>query len=174
MSSFHQMYPKIENIFPGTTSDFQTFISLLNSLSLTDSLMFCMRVNHILLDWNKTHEDKQRNIAQLFFSEEEIGKMFTGSPRISSFSELLIVSKGSITHLARWIVMYCQDQEGDGTTFKDPKIRQIFAKALLIINDVWSQDIQMEHMLDDVPIEETRYNLLSTFRQNSAGSHIPT
>lgn len=168
------MHPKVGDIFPGTGNDFETFISLLRQLSLTDALIFCFRVNHILAEWKKTHEEKQKEIVGLFFTPEEAQRIFTGSPRISSYNELAITMRGPMMVLTQWISMFCDDQEADGVTFKDPAVRQIFAKLMLIADDVWQKAIKMDRMLEDVSTEEARYNLLSTFRQNSAGGHQPT
>ncbi len=168
------MHPKVSNVFPGTESDFVTFISLLKQLSLTDTLIFCFRVNHILAEWKKSLAEKQQNIARLFFTPEEIERMFSGSPRIRSFDEIAITIKGPMLLLTQWTVMFCDNQESDGNTFKDPAMRQTFAKAMLIANDLWQKAIKMERMLEPVSTEEARYNLLCTFRQNAAGNHLPT
>lgn len=145
----------------------------MRQLSLTDALLFCFRINHILAEWKKTHEQKQKDLARLFFTKEESQRMFSSSPRIVSFNEIAITTRGPIMLLVQWASMFCEDQKGDGTTFNDPVVRQTFAKAMLIADHLWQQNIKMERMLDDVPIEEARYNLLSTFRQNSAGNHLP-
>lgn len=168
------MHPKVENVFPGTEGDFETFTSLLKQLSLTDTLIFCFRVNHILSEWKKSHEDKQKEILGLFFTPEEVQRVFSGSPRISSYDQLSITTRGPMMVLIQWASMFCEDQNGDGNTFRDPAVRQIFAKAMLIADDLWQKKIGMERMLEDVPTEEARYNLLSTFRQNAAGTHQPT
>lgn len=174
MPTLHLMHPKVSNVFPGTESDFSTFTSLLKQLSLTDTLIFCFRVNHILAEWKKTLPEKQENIARLFFTPEEIRRMFAGSPRIRSFDEIAITIKGPMLLLMQWAVMFCDNHEGDGNTFRDPTVRQTFAKAMLISNDLWQKAIKMERMLEPVSTEEARYNLLCTFRQNAAGNHLPT
>lgn len=174
MPTVHLMHPKVENVFPGIEGDFATFTSLLKELSLTDTLIFCFRVNHILSEWKKTHEDKQKEIVGLFFTPEEIQRIFSGSPRISSYNELSITTRGPMMVLIQWASMFCKDHKDDGNTFKDPAVRQKFAKAMLIADDLWQKAIKMERMLEDVSTEQARYNLLSTFRQNAAGTHQPT
>lgn len=168
------MHPKVGNVFPGTESNFETFMSLLKQLSLTDTLIFCFRVNHILAEWKKSSAEKQQNIARLFFTPEEIERMFSGSPQIRSFDEIAITIKGPILLLMQWAVMFCDNQEGDGNTFRGAAVRQAFAKAMLISNDLWQKAIKMERMLEPVSTEKARYNLLCTFRQNAAGNHLPT
>src|SRR3989344_1685294 len=174
MPTLHLIHPNVESVFPGTRKDFATFTSLLGQLSLTDTLIFCFRVNHILAEWEKTLADKQENNAHIFFTSEEIKRMFSSSPRIRSFNEIAITIKGPMMLLMQWAVMFCDNHEGDGSACREATVHQTFAKVMLIANDLWQKAIKMERMLEPVSTEEARYNLLCTFLQNTAGNHLPT
>jgi len=168
------VHPNVQDVFPDTTDSFEEFKNLLGQLSRIDGLIFCSRVNHILGKFPVTPAEKkihkQENIARLFFKEEQVARMLNDGTKQRGFDEIAVATKGSSTLLARWICACCDNKEGDGKTFENEAIREIFAKALLIANQLWQRSMNMERLLDDVPEKEARFNMLSICRQNSAGS----
>ena len=170
MPTIHIVHPNVEDAFPNTKYDFDEFVKQLGSLSKTDALIFCFRVNHILSDPNKDHQQTQEKIASLFFSEEAQKNILASGEERRSISDFAFTTRAAITILARWATMFCEDKEGDGTTFKKQEVRDAFAKAMLIANQIWQKSIGMEKMLDDVPLDEARKNMLNACRQNAHGS----
>lgn len=157
--------PNVEDIFPDTDTSVETFKEILSHLSKTDTLIWCFRINHILGEFNKK-TDEQIQIAQLFFSKDQIDKMKPDDPDI----RFTVTTKGAATLLAKWACVLCDDKETDGSTFEDPKVREEFAKALLISNQYWLKNSGMDRLALDEPIEIKRREMLCAFRQNAAGS----
>ena len=131
----------VSEVFPGTESDFETFKSLLSNLSRSDSLFWCARINIIISDPEMDHISKQNAGLGLFFTKEEIDKVNDYARKNGGAKRVTIFFRGQILELIRWIVLFCNDFPGDGTTFENPSVRQNFAKVLLIAGDIWSKHV---------------------------------
>ena len=131
----------VSEVFPDMQSDFETFKSLLFSLSLTDTLFWCGRLNLIISDPESDHLTKQQAGLSQFFTPEEINKVNDFVKKNGGVQEVTIFFRGQLLELIRWVVLFCSDFPEDGTTFEDPIIRRNFAKAVLIASDIWSNRI---------------------------------
>lgn len=159
----------VSEVFPGTQSDIVTLKSLLDDLSLTDSLFWCARLNNALsLPSEKTdHVSRQRFGLHQFFSKTELDAVdqfvqkHRGDPE-----KVTIFFRGQILELLRWIVLFCKDKPGDGNTFEDIEVRKKFGTAALIASDLWANRVfgRRFSLIDGVEIARKR--ALGTIRKS--------
>ncbi len=95
------IYVPVSAIFPEVTADFATFCSLVQSLSRTDTLFWCARLNLILSNpENSNSHSKQDYAVGLFLDHDEVEHLnrFVAEHRQSSSvavflrPQLLVVS----------------------------------------------------------------------------------
>jgi len=65
----------VSKVFSDTSSDFETFKSLLTKLSLTDTLIWCARLNLIVSNPLTEYKAKQQYGLDIFFNAEEIQRI---------------------------------------------------------------------------------------------------
>jgi hypothetical protein len=144
-------YLRVSDIFPGTASDPDTFISILRHLSRTDALFACARLNTAFSDQADTTRLAAQRHAQNWYLET----LFSRSQLelIDRFREQHgwkgpdgIFFRGQLMELFRWIVLYSTDQPNDGTTFEDPGSRCLFIQAALIASDMWGSKRAFQHV----------------------------
>ena len=167
------IYPPVHEVFPGIESSLPVFTSLLGKLSLTDVLFWCARLNHVLTRCSElSHQKKQAFGVRQFFTQAEIARLnrfcaATGHPPES----VTVFFRGQLLELFRWAALFCDDQPGDGTTFKDPQTRRTFAQACLIASDLWAGRIYGESLsLQDAGLETARLRAIGPFRKSAEGS----
>lgn len=157
----------VSEVFPDTKNDFDTFKSLLNNLSLTDSLFWCARLNLIISDPEANQITKQQAGLSQFFTTEEIEKVNDYARKNGGAERITIFFRGQILELIRWIAVFCNDFPEDGTTFEDPEVRRNFAKVLLIASDIWSKRVFGENRFSlDGGIEVARKRALGAIRKS--------
>ena len=128
----------VENVFEGTDSTFQVFRSLLDDLSLTDTLFWSARLNLVVSNpLISDHMLKQQYVLNIFFTHEEITKVNRFVQEHGGVSNVAIFFRGQLLELLRWVCLFCEDKPNDGRSFDDPETRRIFAKALLIAGSLW-------------------------------------
>lgn len=136
MITFSGVYVPVSVVSPGTPADIDTFLSLLSTLSRTDVVFWCARINHVLTNASDlNHMERQAFGVREFLTPEE-------ADLIAVFAEahggtVTIFLRGALLEIIRWAVLVCEDHATDGTTFEDAETRRTFAKVALIANDIW-------------------------------------
>ena len=140
------VYVPISAVFSDIKPDFKTLRSLLQSLSRTEALFWCARLNLVLSDLTIAAIERQKFCMERFLSPEEIKRAFAFAQKEESAEKRVIVFfRGQLLELMRWVALYCQDLPGDGETFNEPEVRCRFSQAALICSDisrtaVWGTD----------------------------------
>ena len=171
------IYIPVSEVFPGVQSDFETFKALLRSLSLTETLFWCARLNLVISDPSEhDHIKKQQFAVNKFLTADEIGAVNDFVRRQGDIRKVTIFFRGQILELVRWVTLWCEDQPGDGTTFEDEEVRRDFAKAAFIASDVWAQRVFGDRFSLDDGVEKARRRGLGSIRKSieaiSTGSDL--
>jgi hypothetical protein len=161
-----QVFAQHELVFPGLPGDFAEFKSLVRSLSRTDALLWCARLN--LLMGHPVHDDAmavQRACVSAFFAPDE-------TERLNNFARerphgVSVFFRGQLLELFRWISLLCDDQAGDGKTFEDPSVRRSFVRAALLASDVWARRIYPDDLRLDGGLNATRRRVLAALRRST-------
>lgn len=169
------IYVPISAIFPDANPTFSSFRSLLQRLSRTDVLFWCARLNHVVSGQSAlSHEQRQAFGLQKLFSQTEIGRLDRFCSTQNRLSEnTTVFFRGQILELFRWAVLYCDDQDDDGTTFEDPDVRRDFVQACLIASDLWSRRVHGEALDLSHGLDTARRRALGPFRKTMEGSLTP-
>ena len=172
MASFSGVYVPVSVVFPGTPVDIDTFLRLLSTLSRTDVVFWCARINHVLTNASDlSHMQRQAFGVRQFLTPEE-------ACLIGGFAEehggtVTVFLRGALLEIIRWAVLVCEDHATDSTTFEDPEIRRTFAKVALIANDIWGTRVYGRLSLDG-GIAAARDRSIGPFRKGvEAGMVAP-
>ncbi len=166
-------YIQISDIFPDIPNNFETFKSLLSDLSLTDTLFWCARLNLIFSDPSSIDfVTRQKYFLSQFFTKEEIGLVNKFVQEQGGWGNTVLYFRGQLLELFRWVILFCDDQPGDGETFEDLDVCRKFVQAALIASDIWSKRILMfkNFSSTDKDLDFARYKALGTIRKSIEGS----
>lgn len=164
----------VSEVFPDIESNFETFKSLLLDLSLNDALFWCARFNLVISNPDADHLTKQRFVLNQLFTPEEINRVNDFASKRGGAQAISIFFSGQLRELIRWILLYCRNLPGDGTTFEDPEIRRKFAKAALIASDIWSKRVFASRFSLDGGITVARKRSLGSIRKSiEATAQVP-
>src|SRR5437879_7222959 len=112
----------LEDVFEGTENSFQTFRSLLEDLSLTDTLFWCARLNLIVSNpVISNHVVKQQYGLNAIFTPDEISKINNFVEEHDSAANVAVFFRSQLLELLRWVCLFCKDHPNDGVTFDDPE-----------------------------------------------------
>ena len=165
------VYVSADAVFPGLRSDFDTLRSLLSSLSLTDTLFWCARLNLIVSDASDVdHKDRQQFGVAQFMTEEQIGRVNGFVREHGGVERQAVFFRGQLLELLRWATLFCDDQPGDGLTFEKMEARQSFVKAALIMSDVWAERVLRDRLSVDGGMEVARERALGAARKGVEGT----
>jgi hypothetical protein len=161
------LYIPASEVFPQLQSDFETFKTLLESLSLTDTLFWCARLNLIVSDpIEQDHVVKQEFGIKQFLTREEVEAVNEFVRRQGDIRKVTIFFRGQILELLRWVARYCEDQPGDGETFENEEVRRNFAKAALIASDIWAKRVFGNRFSLGGGVETARQRALGSIRKS--------
>lgn len=161
------VYLPISEVFPDIKSDVETFKNLLHSLSRTDTLFWCARLNNIISHSSEIdHVARQQFGVSQFFSEKEIRAVNDFVSKKGNPDSVMIFFRGQLLELMRWVVLYCIDHPGDGTTYEDQEVRRTFAKAALIASDIWAKRVFGNRLSLDGGIAIAREKSLGAIRKS--------
>lgn len=173
-ASLVQVFAQHDVVFPSLPHDFEEFKRLVRSLSRTDTLLWCARLNlhfgHAIIDEPK---DVQKRLVSTFFNNEEVGHL---NRLVAEYGEgTAVFFRGQLLELMRWVALLSTDQPGDGTTFRDPAVRHAFARAALLASDVWARRVYPDELKIESGLDATRRRILAMLRQanveTSGGPH---
>lgn len=133
------VYLPVSAVFPDEPADFDSFCSVVRSLSRTDTLFWCARIN-LLLSNPKAGDriDVQRWVLARFFQHDQIDAVGAFARDHGGAERVTVFSRAQLLELFRWTCLLATDQPGDGETFSDPGVRQRFLRAALMAADIWS------------------------------------
>lgn len=169
------VFVPVSAIFPEVTPDFPTFCSLVRSLSRTDTLFWCARLNLILSNpENRNRIGNQEYGLHLFFDQEQIGRLnrFTGEH--GGPENVMIFLRSQLLELMRWTCLLAEDHQGDGNTFNDPDVRRRFLQAALIASDLWGDRTWRGKLSSDGSVPEARRRAMAAARQGVAANTSAT
>jgi hypothetical protein len=156
-------------VFPHHASDFEEFRQLVTGLSRTDALLWCARLNlHLGHPWIDTSEDVQKAFVAKFFGAEEVERL-NAFVRVHG-TEISVFSRAQLLELIRWIALWSHDHDDDGNTFRDPGVRQRFARAALIASEVWGRRLYRDDFAIRDSLDLTRRRVLAALRE----AHVAT
>jgi hypothetical protein len=162
------VYLSVDQVFPGTKNDFESFRKTLECLSLTDTLFWCARFNLLLSNpRNPDQPGKQAAVVLQLLPPNEVARvadlvMAHGGP-----NKVQVFFRPQLLELFRWACLFCEDKPGDGSTHENPAIKEAFSKALLAAGDLWADRIQLRQRLTANEDKDTmRRNSLGAVRKN--------
>jgi hypothetical protein len=133
------VYVPLLAVFPDAAPDFASFCSTVRSLSRTDTIFWCARLNLILSNpQNLDEKGKQEYAVRHFFDESEIGRLNAFAREHATFS---VFFRDQLLELVRWTCLLADDHPDDGRTFEDPATRRRFAQAALMAGEVWGNRV---------------------------------
>lgn len=127
-----------EIVFGNIDTSFGHFKHLLSSLSRTDVLLWCGRLNLIVANPNITHEKRQEYFMRNFLEAEEIERINNYTTQQGGTKRVSIISRAAILECIRWACLLCQDHANDGESFEDSVTRKVFARIIFLAGQVWS------------------------------------
>ena len=165
----------VSEIFPGVQSDIETLKQLLDSLSLTDTIFWCARLNNALSIRSQKvdHISRQQFGFNQFFTESEIDLVNEFVKKHGDPERVTIFFRGQILELMRWVVLFCKDLPGDSNTFEDIKVRKTFGTAALIASDLWARRIFGNRFSLNGGVEKARERALGTIRKSVESMSSP-
>lgn len=161
------VYPPATTVFPGLEPGFDSFCSLVRSLSRTDTLFWCARLNLLLSNPNSREGiDLQRWALTRFFNSEEIQRIeaFVRT-RPGGAASVLVFTRAQLLELFRWTCILAEDHDDDGTTFNDPRVRRRFVQAALLASEVWSDRVYSGGLPESGDLRADRAAAVATLRQ---------
>lgn len=157
------VFVPVDAVFPDISATAATLKTLLSTLSRTDALIWCARLNLIVS--NPSYENswnKQLYGLHNFFSQDDIKKVAKFFSNRNGPATVFF--RGQLLELIRWICLCCKDLPGDGSTFSDLETRRTFAKAALIASDLWGKRTYGDKMHLEEGVEAARRRTLGAVR----------
>lgn len=160
------VYVRVSDVFPDLTPDHRTFVSLLQSLSLTDTLFRCARINLILSGPSDDNRFRRQDVViRWCFSGDEIAAINGIAQKQGGAQNVAAFSRGTMLEMIRWASLVSANLPGNGETFEDVATRRTFAQAALVANDIWGERTFSGRLEPGDPIEVSRRKALSAFRK---------
>lgn len=153
-------------VFSDGPMSFDHFKQIVKSLSRTDTLFWCARLNLILADPHVDEKSKQQCCLDYFFTPQQIQVLNSYIKGRESSAKVSVVLRGTLLELIRWVCLLSSDHPDDGETFKKSKVRNAFAQVLLMASEFWGQRIYSGDVFGKGDtIEEKRRNALPITRR---------
>jgi hypothetical protein len=158
-------------VFSDGQATFGHFKQVVRSLSRTDTLFWCARLNLFLADPNLDEKTKQQHYLDCFFTSQQIQTLNKFVKAHGGSDHVGVLHRGAILELIRWICLLCSDQPHDRETFNKPEVREAFARVLLIASEFWGQRVYGPSAFEGNSINEKRRNALTLIRHSMAETH---
>ncbi len=168
-----RVFAPVSAVFPDLGNDFDTFRSVLSRLSLTDTILFCARLNLFVSNpLNKDNKAKQRCVLNILLKPEEIDRVNLFVREEGGADRVAVFFRGQFLEIIRWASLFCRDLPDDGRTFEDPANRQTLAKALLIASDLWGRRVYGGNFSLDGGVNVARLRSLGPIREAIAETSL--
>lgn len=158
------MFVPYDAVFDDGPTTFEHFKQVVKSLSRTDTLFWCARLNLILADSNAEEKAKQQYCLDCFFTSQQIQSVNKFVNVHSGSDCVSVLHRGTLLELIRWVCLLCVDHPNDGETFNRPEVRALFAQVLLMANDLWGKRVYRDSAFQGTSIGEKRTNALASIR----------
>lgn len=136
------VYVPPEVLFPEVVVSEDNIHALLKQLSLTDTLFWCARINAILSNRSLKNKEKQNELVNLFFSNDDIAVINDYLIRYQKDAERSVVFfRFQILEVAVHALAVSEDLPGDGQTFSEKDTRDRFNQCALIASELWGQRV---------------------------------
>jgi hypothetical protein len=155
-------------VFIDGQATFDNFKQVVKSLSRTDTLFWCARLNLILADPNVDEKTRQQHCLDLFFTSQQIQTLNEFVRGHGGPDRVRVVHRGALLELIRWVCLFCLDHPCDGETFNKNVVRETFIKALLMASEFWGKRVYNDFVFEGASIDEKRTNALASIRHSSA------
>lgn len=155
----------VNEIFPDIISNLSTLKSLLEELSLLDTLFWCSRINIFLSHFQTDIFEAQNICIDMFLNNEEKERIKKYKDRLNGEKSALFF-RGQLLEFIRWVLLYSHIHADDGNTFEREDIKRKFVKALLITSDVWSNRVFGNKLTLKEDINLSRQYALAPFRKS--------
>ena len=169
------VFVPVTEVFPGLESNFKNFVKILRTLSRTDTLFWCARLNNVVSSSSENdHVSRQQFGLSQFLTPEEIENVNSFVKKMGGPHNVTIFFRGQILELFRWVTLFCNDHPEDGTTFRNQEIRRSFAQAALIASEVWARRVFGDRFSLNGGLTLARERALGTIRKSiEASSSAP-
>lgn len=138
------VFAEHKKVFPDLPSDFAEFKRLVKTLSRTDALIWCARINiHFGHPVRDAAHDVQQHFVTLFLGPDEIDRL---NELVAQYGSVRVFFRGQMLELMRWVALLCGDLENDGTTFNDPEVRKTFVRAALLASEIWGRRVYPDEL----------------------------
>ncbi|HKM77707.1 MAG TPA: hypothetical protein VJZ03_01410, partial [Candidatus Bathyarchaeia archaeon] len=155
-------------VFSDGAATFDHFKQILKSLSRTDTLFWCARLNLILADPNMDEKTKQEYYLNCFFTAQQIQALNKFVMAHGGSDHVGVVHRGALLELIRWTCLLCSDHSADGETFNKPEVREAFARVLLMASELWGKRVYGDSAFEGTSLDEKRTNALALIRHSMA------
>jgi hypothetical protein len=110
------VYVPLSAIFPQEPADFAAFCATVRTLSRTDTIFWCARLNLIVSNPQNADEgSKQRYCIGHFFDAQEIER---GKDFAKEYPSATPFYREQLLELMRWVCLLADDLPNDGQTFR--------------------------------------------------------
>src|ERR1700728_2971569 len=108
----------VEALFPGASASEAAMLDTLKGLSRDDALFTCARINAVVSGFGpeKRHSQRQTQAAGMLCSMAQRLDVVEYAARHGGPERVVLFFRGQMLELARWIVLHCDNQPGDGET----------------------------------------------------------
>src|SRR4051812_42048720 len=97
------LYLGVDEVFPGAPKDFESFKSLVSSLSLTDTLFWCARMNLLLSNARQSEQHaKQAYLISQFLTPRTISHIASVIAQHGGLERIQVFLRPQLLELFRW------------------------------------------------------------------------
>jgi hypothetical protein len=152
-------------VFPGLPDDFAELKRLLRTLSRTDTILWCARLNLLVSDsTTQNPKDVEAYCIRRFFSDDQIRLINDFAKERGGRQRVSVFFRGQLLQLLRWATLLCPDLPEDGRTFDSADTRRSFARAALLASEVWGRRIYGDRLAAERPLDALRLDVLPLTR----------
>lgn len=165
------VFVPVSAVFPGVQTDIGTFVGLLGTLSRTDVVFWCARLNHVMTNASdQPHMGRQAFGVRQFFTIDE-ARLIDRFAR-NHGGDVTVFFRGSLLEIIRWAVLACHDHPTDGRTFENPEVRRTFAEVALIASEMWGSRVYGGALSLEEGIDAARERSIGSFRKGIEGGMV--
>jgi len=167
------LFVPVEEVFPGTTADERTLVSILETLDRDDTLFMAARLNTIISgpgDFDV--QPRQQQALSTMCSTAQIDRVNAFARRHKAAGVPAVFFRGQLLELMRWTVRHAKCLRGDGATYVSPECREHFFKAALIAGSLWGQRVYRGKLTADAPVDEARLKALGALRKGAEEGNL--
>lgn len=158
----------VGEIFTGVTASEESMREALTTLSRDDALFTCARINAMVSGFGPglSNHQRQNAVISKLCSPGEMWALSRYAIKHGGPERVMAFFRGQLLELARWIALYCRQEEGDGETFSDAGVRSAFVRAALIASDLWQRRLFGDVIQPSVDRDEQLRQFMGSFRKS--------